>query len=143
MIRKFNNPKTQHYYVEIKDKEHLHGKIVPYKNDDTEEIFFINLGENLELIQDRTSQHLGRVIHYELGIKKYNFHSLRHTHCTNLLEKGANLKFVQFRMGHRSINKTLEIYTHLTEKMEKEGRKVLNDFDKEYNENLVKNYGLA
>lgn len=121
----------------------MHGKIVPYKTDATEEIFFINLGENLELIQDRTSQHLANVIHYELGIKKYNFHSLRHTHCTNLLDKGANLKFVQFRLGHRSIKETLEIYTHLTEKMEEEGRTVLNDFDKEYNENLAKNCDLA
>lgn len=143
MIRAFNNPKTQHYYVEVKDKKHLHGKIVPYKNGDTEEIFFINLGENLELIQDRTSQHLGRIIHYELGIKEFNFHSLRHTHTTNLLERGANPKFVQRRLGHKNIKETMNIYAHITKKMEEEGRGVLNDFDREYNENLAKKCGLA
>lgn len=40
-------------------------------------------------------------------------HSLRHSYCVRLLEKGASLKTTQVLLGHRSIS-TTERYMHLT-----------------------------
>ncbi len=81
-------------------------------------IKMVNVRENGTYIQPRVTQHLGRVIHYELGFKQWDFHSLRHTHTTVLIEAGANIKDVQNRLGHKNIGVTLQIYTHVTEKMQ-------------------------
>ncbi len=50
----------------------------------------------------------------------FNFHSLRHTHATLLLESGAKPKDIQARLGHSRISITLDTYSHLTEKMQNE-----------------------
>lgn len=39
-----------------------------------------------------------------------NFHQLRHTHPTILLQKGAKVKDVSSRLGHSSIRTTLDVY---------------------------------
>lgn len=72
--------------------------------------------ENGEIVTPETFKYASRVIHYSLGIL-FNFHSLRHTHATTLIENGANIKDVQTRLGHANIETTLGTYTHATEKM--------------------------
>lgn len=57
-----------------------------------------------------------RVIHHELHLA-FDYHSLRHTHATILIESGANVKNVQTRLGHTNIQTTLQTYVHDTEKM--------------------------
>lgn len=64
-------------------------------------------------------KYASRVIHYDLGIN-FNFHSLRHTHATKLIESGISPKAVQARLGHSNINTTLQTYVHNTEQMEQE-----------------------
>ena len=51
---------------------------------------------------------------------QFNFHMLRHTHATLLLESGANIKNIQARLGHANISVTLDTYSHVTKKMETE-----------------------
>lgn len=41
------------------------------------------------------------------------FHDLRHTHATMLLTQGVHPKIVQERLGHESINITLDTYSHV------------------------------
>lgn len=48
-------------------------------------------------------------------IKKLSPHELRHTHASLLFEKGINPKVIQERLGHESIETTLDIYVHLNE----------------------------
>lgn len=50
----------------------------------------------------------------------FNFHSLRHTHATMLLEAGAKPKEVQVRLGHSKISTTLDTYVHLSTESKKE-----------------------
>ena len=42
-------------------------------------------------------------------------HLLRHTYCTMLILAGANIKRVQYLMGHADIQVTLDIYSHVAE----------------------------
>lgn len=51
---------------------------------------------------------------------KVTMHSFRHTHATMLLENGLNIKAVQDRLGHSSVKTTLDVYSEVTEKMQKE-----------------------
>ncbi|UOQ93380.1 site-specific integrase [Halobacillus shinanisalinarum] len=47
-------------------------------------------------------------------------HSLRHTHAVLLLEAGADMKYVQERLGHGSIQITSDVYAHISKKIEKD-----------------------
>ena len=50
----------------------------------------------------------------------FNFHSLRHTHATLLLENGAKMKEISERLGHSRISITMDTYSHVTDKMRNE-----------------------
>ncbi|CDT73598.1 hypothetical protein BN1095_690014 [Clostridioides difficile] len=45
---------------------------------------------------------------------------MRHTHATLLLENGANVKYIQQRLGHSQLSTTMDTYSHVTSKMESE-----------------------
>lgn len=51
---------------------------------------------------------------------EFNFHSLRHTHATMLMENGAKVKDIQARLGHSRSAITIDTYSHLTQKMQDE-----------------------
>lgn len=91
-----------------------------------EKVNFVNTKENGEFITSESFKYASRIIHHELGIV-FNFHSLRHTHATILIENGANIKDVQTRLGHAKIETTLDTYTHDTEQMSNES---VNIFEK-------------
>lgn len=46
------------------------------------------------------------------GIEPKRFHDLRHTHATILLANGVHPKIVQERLGHASIQTTMDTYGH-------------------------------
>lgn len=46
------------------------------------------------------------------GIKSGSFHSLRHTHASNLLSRGVPLPAVSARLGHADVNITAKVYSH-------------------------------
>lgn len=68
------------------------------------------------IITTNSLKYLSRVVNYDLNID-FNFHKLRHTHATMLIENGANIKAVQNRLGHARISTTMNIYSHSTDKM--------------------------
>ena len=74
--------------------------------------------ENGQLLSTDSFKYASRVIAHELCIP-FNFHSLRHTHATLLIENGADIKDVQKRLGHERIETTLNTYTHDTKEMQK------------------------
>lgn len=49
------------------------------------------------------------------NLHKINVHGLRHTHASLLFEAGANIKEVQARLGHKDVQTTMNVYTHVTE----------------------------
>ena len=79
-------------------------------------------------INSRNMQYVSQVAMKELGMEKFDYHSLRHTHATMLAEKGASPKYVQHRLGHKNVQVTMQIYQHLTEKMSEDGARLLDTF---------------
>ena len=73
---------------------------------------------NGNLLTTNGMKYVSKVVNYELNID-FKFHSLRHTHATLLIQNGANIKDVQTRLGHASIETTLDTYTHSTENSSK------------------------
>lgn len=92
---------------------------------------FICTKENGESVTTESLKYLSRVVNYELKIN-FNFHSLRHTHATMLIESGANIKDVQQRLGHSRLSTTMDTYAHVTQKMQLETVDIF--------ENRLKNY---
>ena len=70
-------------------------------------------------------RYAGRVARLELGIF-LEYHALRHTHATILIENGVSPKVVQERLGHRTIVTTLQTYTHKTPTMESQAVKLFD-----------------
>ncbi|MCP4612682.1 MAG: site-specific integrase [Planctomycetes bacterium] len=48
-----------------------------------------------------------------IGLPPIRFHDLRHTHATIMLKEGIHPKIVSERLGHASINITLDTYSHV------------------------------
>ena len=59
----------------------------------------------------------GRRIRDLAKLPAIGLHGLRHTHATLLLEEGVDVKTVSERLGHDSVQTTLELYGHVTPKM--------------------------
>lgn len=50
--------------------------------------------------------------------EKITFHDLRHTHATQLLKAGVDIKMISERLGHSSIRITLDTYAHVMPSMQ-------------------------
>ncbi|WP_446681927.1 site-specific integrase [Enterococcus devriesei] len=80
---------------------------------------FVCTKENGETVTPNSIKWSSSQVKKKLGIN-FNFHSLRHTHATMLLEDGVKPKIVQERLGHLRISTTMDKYVHVTKKMKNE-----------------------
>ena len=87
----------------------------------------VNRRQDGSYCHPRIMQHCGRIVHYQLNMPLWDYHSLRHTHTTNLLSNGADIKYVQKRLGHKNIETTLGIYQHITDEMKERNIQILNN----------------
>lgn len=99
------------------------------------EINLLCVREDGSYINSRSMQHVGRVIHGKANeyiksktkvpkvpvepaiCEQYDFHSLRHTHATMLMEKGVPFPLIQERLGHTNIEMTEQYMNHVTDTM--------------------------
>ena len=61
-----------------------------------------------------------KLIRKEAGLPEIRFHDLRHTTASLLLELGIHPKVVQEILGHSSITVTMNTYSHVGPKLQKE-----------------------
>ena len=57
------------------------------------------------------------------GVKEVTFHKLRHTHCSILIYKGVNIKYISKRLGHATTQITYQIYGHILDELEQQENK--------------------
>lgn len=62
-----------------------------------------------------------------IDFPRIRFHDLRHTHATLLLKAGIHPKIVQERLGHSSINVTLDTYSHVLPNLQEAVLKNIGD----------------
>lgn len=54
------------------------------------------------------------------SVPRVRFHDLRHSHATQLLLAGVHPKVAQERLGHSTISVTLDLYSHVSETMQRD-----------------------
>ena len=104
---------------EVDEKGNDMFRIVPVQKcveSQLQRIKLICIAENGQYTSTDSFKYCSKIIHKELQLA-FDYHSLRHTHATMLIEAGANVKNVQTRLGHTNIQTTLQTYVHDTEKM--------------------------
>ncbi|HIY91583.1 MAG TPA: site-specific integrase [Candidatus Companilactobacillus pullicola] len=71
---------------------------------------------------------MGQIENDNVDLPRITIHGFRHTHASALFAAGASIKEVQERLGHEDAQTTLNIYTHVTEKQDKEVAKKLVNY---------------
>ena len=67
------------------------------------------------------------------NLKYRGFHCLRHTHASNLIAEDINLKLISERLGHKSIQITMDRYGHLLKKTDESMRNALEAMQTQLN----------
>lgn len=120
-----NELKYSEYYTihvlkkELDEKGNDMFRIIPVQkclNSALPRVRMVCIAENGEYTSTDSFKYCARIIHKEL-LLAFDYHSLRHTHATMLIESGADVKDVQTRLGHSNIQTTLQTYVHDTEAM--------------------------
>jgi len=75
------------------------------------EEYVINRGKPME---PRTYQNKFQKYLQTAGVRKKNFHALRHTFATNCISSGADIKSLSEILGHSDVKITLNRYVHPT-----------------------------
>lgn len=61
------------------------------------------------------------------NIPKIKFHDLRHTHATLLLASGkVDIKTISERLGHSTINMTMNVYAHVLKEMDRNASDIID-----------------
>jgi integrase len=69
------------------------------------------------------------------GVKVIRLHDARHTHASIMLKQGVHPKIVQERLGHSSIEMTLDIYSHVMPGLQEAAAKRFDDLFNHKREN--------
>ncbi len=80
-----------------------------YKNAKTPYIVENKKGERMSI---RSYQYIFEKLTERAGVRKLNFHALRHTFATRAIECGMDIKTVADIMGHQNASITLNRYAH-------------------------------
>ncbi len=69
-----------------------------------------------------------------LVIKTFTMHELRHTYCSTLYSAGVDLLTAKYLMGHKDVQTTLNVYTHLEKQKQEVSIDKLNQY---YNKKIM------
>jgi integrase len=85
---------------------------------------FNSLGKPL---LSNTVSNAWRKLVFRSGLKRIRLHDARHTHASLMLKQGIHPKIVQERLGHSSIQITLDVYSHVAPGLQEAAAKRFDD----------------
>ena len=74
-----------------------------------------------------TVSHAWTKLANRVGLKGIRLHDARHTHASLMLKQGIHPKIVQERLGHASIQITLDTYSHVAPGLQEAAAKRFDD----------------
>ena len=77
---------------------------------------FVLTGSSEHYVEPRNYQYHFKEILKRSKVKKYKFHTLRHTFATNCIEARMDIKSLSEILGHADVSITLNIYVHSSDK---------------------------
>ena len=98
------NNRFHHYYSD-------RGIVTQIKT--SRELDFVCVDKYGERLTNNSLERIAEIIREELGVGDFKFHKLRHTHASELYEKGMREKYIGERLGHKNF-KITDIYIHPT-----------------------------
>ena len=101
---KNSNNRFHHYFSD-------RGVITQTKT--SRELDFVCVDKYGERLTNNSLERIAKDIRADLGITDFNIHKLRHTHASELYEKGMREKYIGERLGHKNF-KITDIYIHPT-----------------------------
>lgn len=116
------SPKTESSNRKITIPKFLKGEIKEYLDRQYE----LAQDERIFPITDRAVQKKMKQKTEEAKLKPIRVHDLRHSHIALLIEKGLQPLIIAQRVGHDSVNTTMNIYGHLYPNKQKEVADLLN-----------------
>ncbi len=105
--------------LHILKKWHLTQRQLLLKNGYNKTPFLFSNIRNQYMTRNEIYQRSNRVAD-ACNLHRIGCHGFRHTHASILFESNANFKEVQERLGHTDISMTMNIYTHVTKKVQEE-----------------------
>lgn len=125
-------PKTENGIRDISIPQSLATLLKKHKlsttaSDSDDHVFITKEGnhvtaDNIRRIQIATCKHA--------GIPYHNFHAIRHTYATRLIEGGTDIKTVSTLLGHSDVYITLNTYVHTTKESMRTASDLLDRFIK-------------
>lgn len=111
-------PKNESSYRRVKIHEDLFNRLLPYKNSkgmyllgSDEPLAPTTVNRRFKETIERANKNLEE--NNEILIPHIRIHDLRHSHATVLASNGVPISAISARLGHSSINETMNTYIHL------------------------------
>ncbi len=105
-----DDPKTASSYRCIPLPEHIADRLYTLREKSNSK--FIVQNKKGERMSIRSYQYIFEKITEKAGVRKLNFHAIRHTFATRALENGVDIKTLSEIMGHKNTSVTLNRYAH-------------------------------
>ena len=86
-------------------------KLLKAKMKITKETPFI-FANDMGMLHRSASRRRWETLLRNANLEHRGFHTLRHTHASNLISQNVNMKYISERLGHASIMITMDIYGH-------------------------------
>jgi integrase len=103
-------------------REHLAGQ--PTQRDSSLRGLVFSGHDGRPVVHETITDRFDRLV-ASAEVKRISFHGMRHTHATLLLLAGVNIKAVSVRLGHASIQITLDTYAHVLPEMEQQAAEAI------------------
>jgi len=111
--------------------------VVETKLEDADLVFSTIKGQPL---RSNTVSRAWTMLAERVGVKAIRMHDARHTHASLMLRQGVHPKIVQERLGHASIQITLDTYSHVAPGLQEAAAAQFDNLiAPKYNNKVVKN----